>query len=153
MSPLWTAVFVCFAAVVAEGLFAGGGVREHLKSVRLPRGSPPFWLWVMIGIAYYAIFFTILLRLLSMPPSAWRTFALVLALVVLGANAVWNYFFFRKKDRKASLFFSIAYSAVAVVLILLLLRIDVTAASLLAVYGIYLIFANRWQYEMWRANQ
>jgi len=107
----------------------------------------------MIGIAYYAIFFTVLLRLLSMPPSTWRTLALVLALAVLGANAVWNYFFFRKKDMKASLFFSIAYSAVAVVLILLLLRIDVIASGLLTVYGIYLIFANRWQYEMWRANR
>jgi len=153
MHPTVIALLLCAAAVGAEGVLAGPGVRERLKTLRLPRGSPPFWLWVTIGLGYYSLFFVILQRLLSLREGSVRAAGLVLSVLLLAANAAWNYLFFRRRNVRAAQLFSFAYSGVAVVLLILLMRTDLVAAALLAIYVGYLIFANYWQHKLWLANR
>jgi tryptophan-rich sensory protein len=108
---------------------------------------------MIIGLGYYAVFFTILLRLLTSRDGAVRAVSLGLSVVLFAANAAWNYLFFRKKNVRAAQLFSVAYSAVAVVLLVLLMRTDSFSATLLSLYVVYLIFANHWQYKLWLANR
>ena len=73
------AAAICLAAAVLEGLYAGRGVRTRLEALRQPAHSPPFAGWVVIGIAYYAISFAVLFRLLRLEPSTLRAAALAAA--------------------------------------------------------------------------
>jgi hypothetical protein len=63
--PWLVAFLICLLAVITEGLLAGESVRQHLREIRLPCASPPMWLWLAIGLAYYVICYSILVRLLA----------------------------------------------------------------------------------------
>jgi hypothetical protein len=62
------AFVICVLAATFEGLCAGRDPLAKLGTLRQPWSSPPNWLWVMIGIGWYAICFTALARLLSARP-------------------------------------------------------------------------------------
>lgn len=132
---------------------AGPGVRQRFAQLRMPRLSPSLVVWSAIGIAYYLIYGVVLYRLLCMQPTGRRATALTLTLMVLLANAAWNYLFFRVQSLGKSLALSAAYSLGALVLLGLLTQLDRLAASVLSVYVAYLPYANWWGYAVWRANQ
>jgi tryptophan-rich sensory protein len=152
MSPWLTAFVVCLLAIIAEGLFAGNNVREHLRQIKQPRASPPMWLWIAIGLAYYVICYTILFRLFARSADGMRTVAVGLVIVILAANAFWNYLFFRAKNFLACLVLSLGYGVLVVALLVLLVRIDRTSAFVLLPYVAYLTYAGRLQYSIWRLN-
>lgn len=152
MSPWLTAFVVCLLAVIAEGLLAGSNVREHFRRIKLPPKSPPMWLWIVIGLAYYGICFTILVRLFARAGGADRRIAISLLFLLLGANAFWNYLFFRAKNFFACLVFSLGYGVLAVALLLLLAEVDRPSAFVLLPYVVYLVYAGRLQHSIWRLN-
>lgn len=152
MSPWMTAFLVCLLAVVAEGLLAGNRVREHLRQIRVPHASPPLWLWIVIGLAYYVICFTILFRLLARASGTGRDVGVAILVLLLAANAFWNYLFFRAKNYFACLVFSLGYGVLAVALLLLLANVDRTSALVLLPYVAYLVYAGRLQVSIWRLN-
>lgn len=152
MSPWLTALVVCLLAVIAEGLLAGGNVREHLRQIKQPRASPPMWLWIAIGLAYYIICYTILFRLFSLGRDGMRNVAVGFVLMILAANAFWNYLFFRAKNFFACLVLSLGYGVLVVALLMMLARIDRTSAFVLLPYVAYLTYAGRLQYSIWRLN-
>ena len=88
----------CAAGAALEGLCAGGGIKQRLAELRLPRYAVPFWGWVIIGGLYYVIAFMILYRLFSLPPSLPRNNAFALLGAIMFINALWNYFFFRTRN-------------------------------------------------------
>ena len=88
-----------------------------------------------------------------MQPTGLRATALTLTLMMLLANACWNYLFFRAQSMGKSLVLSAAHSLVALVLLGLLTQLDRLAASFLSLYVAYLPYANWWGYAVWRANQ
>ena len=149
-----TAGSICLLAAGAEGLFAGSGVRDRLASLRQPRLSPPFPIWVAIGAGYYVICFTLLYRLVGAvngpggPP--------ILALCCLGfllfVNALWNYFFFRRRDLRASLLLNIPYVAIAIVLAGSLASRGDGSIWVFAPYLVYLAYAVYYGYATWRLN-
>lgn len=47
------ALLLCILAAAFEGLCAGRDPLAQLKATRQPRWSPPNWVWVLIGIAWY----------------------------------------------------------------------------------------------------
>src|SRR5262245_431655 len=106
-----TTLAVCAAAAALEGACAGSGVRERLREFRTPRVTPPFAVWVAIGVAYYIVCGSILYRLLRMElRSMERTVALILLALVLVINAAWNVFFFRRRDLRASVLINFPYA-------------------------------------------
>jgi len=152
MHPALISFVICLLAVIAEGLMAGGDIRQHFRDLKLPKGSPPMWLWIVIGLGYYAICFTILYRLLSATGGTTRHVAIGLLIVLLAANAFWNYLFFRAKNLAATFYFSLAYGVVAIALLVLLSMIDRTSALVLLPYIAYLPYAGVFQYLLWRLN-
>jgi tryptophan-rich sensory protein len=152
MSPWLTAFVACLFGVIAESLLAGNNVREHLRQVKQPRGSPPMWLWIAIGLAYYIVYYTILFRLFARGGDGMHNLAVGLAIVILAANAFWNYLFFRAKNFLACLLFSLGYGVVVVALLVLLVRIDRTSAFVLLPYVAYLTYAGWLQHSIWRLN-
>jgi tryptophan-rich sensory protein len=147
------ATIVCVVAAAAEGVLAGTGVRQRFQELRLPAAAPPMGLWVLIGAAYYVVAFTILVRLQIVQRTDTARAAFVLLLVVLTANAIWNYVFFRAKNLAATLTLSVCYSVCALALQVLLALSDRVSAFVLLPYTLYLGYANWLQYEMWRLNR
>ena len=153
LNPTFLGVIICMAAAILEGALAGKGVRQRLAQLRMPPYSPPFALWIVIGLLFYAMCFLILRHTLSSGlGSPSQVFALVLTVVLLLANAFWSVLFFRWRDLRASFIAFVPYTLLVVVLAILLARIYPLGAILLSCYCIYLIYAIQWGYQLWRLN-
>ena len=153
LSATLLGVIICAAAAVLEAALAGEGARQRLAQLRMPPYSPPFALWLVIGFLFYAMCFVILRHVLStalVSPS--EMFALVLTVVLLLANAFWSVLFFRWRDLRASFIAFVPYAVLVAALVILLASSYPLGAILLSFYCIYLIYALRWGYLLWRLN-
>ena len=154
MIPTWAYALACCAgAAILETLFAGPGVREQIREIKMPRFAPPFWGWIAIGLAYYVMTFWLFTRLFQPPVTAARVVALCLLAGVLFMNALWNLFFFRRRDFGPAFGLSLFYSVVALCLFLVLLFADKSSALILLPYILYLGYANCYGYWVWRLNE
>ena len=153
LSPTFLSVIICFAAAILEGALAGRGARQRLAQLQMPRYSPPFTLWLIVGFLFYAMCFLILRHVLSIGlVSASQVLALMLMIVLLLANALWSVLFFRWRDLRVSFIAFVPYAVLVAVLVILLTRTYPLGAILLSFYCIYLIYATRWGYHLWRLN-
>lgn len=143
---------ICMLGAALEGLFAGSGIKQRLATLRLPSYAVPFWGWMVIGVLYYLICFSVLYRLFLLPPSPGRTAAFALIGAFMFINALWNYFFFRTRNLFHAYLLGLPYNAIALALFFLLLRIDRTAGWCLLPYILYLFYANIWGYRIWKLN-
>ena len=64
MNSLLWAIGICVLTAAIEGLCAGRAPMEQLKAIRQPRWSPPTFVWILAGLAWYGICLTALARLL-----------------------------------------------------------------------------------------
>jgi tryptophan-rich sensory protein len=143
----------CAAAAVSEGLLAGSEVGVRFSELVLPPLSPPLWMWAIIGALYYALFFFLLNSLLgSLPTPNLTLLALALVVLLLGANATWNWLFFREKDLWLSTVFYVPYAAVALSLAFVLFRLRSPLLRWYALYVAYLAYAGWWGVSLWRLN-
>ena len=152
MRPLVLTLTICAGAAALEGVLAGRGVKQRFLQLRMPRLSPPLKIWIIIGVAYYVICFVVLYRLLVLSPARLRSAALGLILIVLFANAFWNYLFFRLRSLRLSFIVGVLYSLIALRLLTLLHKLDRIAAWGFLLYTVYLLYANWWGYALWRTN-
>ena len=152
MNSTLLAAIICVVAAALEGALAGGGVRQRLAQLRMPPYSPPFGLWLVIGVAYYAICFIVLRHLLasSFTPSVVGALAL-LTLVLLG-NALWSVLFFRWRDLRASFVAFVPYALLIAALVALLAFTYPVGAALFLCYCVYLGYATWWGYRLWLLN-
>jgi len=153
LNPTVLGVIICVAAAILEGALAGKGARQRLAQLRMPPYSPPFGLWLAIGFLFYAMCFVILRHVLStglVSPS--QVLAVGLTIVLLLANALWSVLFFRRRDLRASFIAFVPYAVLVAALVILLARTYPLGAILLSFYCIYLIYATRWGYHLWRLN-
>ena len=119
----------------------------------MPPYSPPFGVWMVIGFLFYSMCFVILRQVLGTGlVSLSQVFALVLTVVLLLGNAFWSVLFFRWRDLRASFIAFVPYAVLVAGLIILLARTYPFGAILLSCYGVYLIYATRWGYHLWRLN-
>jgi benzodiazapine receptor len=150
--PIVYSLAICALGAALEGLFAGRGIRERLANIRAPSFAVPFRAWIVIGGLYYLICFVVLYRLFLVPPSHVRNVAFVLLGALMFINALWNYFFFRTRNLFHAFLLGVPYSAIALSLFLVLLRIDRIAAWCLIPYLLYLFYASIWGYRIWKLN-
>src|SRR5262245_1880373 len=151
LSPTLLGVIICVAAAILEGALAGKGARQRLAQLRMPPYSPPFGLWLVIGFLFYAMCLVILRHLISaglVSPS--QVLAFVLSVVLLLANAVWSVLFLRWRNLRASFIAFVPYAVLVAALVILLAKTYPVGAILLSFYCIYLIYATRWGYHLWR---
>jgi tryptophan-rich sensory protein len=68
-------------------------------------------------------------------------------------NALWNYFFFRRRDLRASLLLNVPYLLIAIVLAGSLASRGDGTIWVFAPYLVYLAYAIYYGYETWRLNE
>ena len=153
--PLIYSLGICIVSVALEGVFAGSGIKQRLAELRAPRLTPPLWGWIVVGLCYYVICFSVLYRLFSLSAASGLQQRVPLALLggVMLINAFWNYFFFRTRNLLHAFLIGIPYSVLAVVLFGFLLKFDRTSAWVLFPYLVYLFYANYFGYRIWKLNQ
>jgi tryptophan-rich sensory protein len=152
LKPTLSALFLCVAAAALESALAGSGVRRRLAELRMPPYSPPFSVWLLIGLVYYVICFVVLRHLLASVATVSERISLALLFVLLLGNAFWNVLFFRRRDLRASFIALMAYSVVVVALVVLLSSSYPRGAALFICYCLYLLYATWWGYRLWRLN-
>jgi tryptophan-rich sensory protein len=151
--PWAWALAACIVATVLEGALSGTNVKARFAELRQPPRSLPMWAWFIIGFVYYVLFFLTLNSLLgSLPMPGWTSAALALVAVLLGANAIWNWIFFRKKDLRLSVVLSALYILVAIALAIALFRLRNPLAGWYLIYVGYLAYSTWWVYSLWRLN-
>jgi tryptophan-rich sensory protein len=144
---------ICLVAALLEAALSGAGIRGRFSALRLPKPSPPLWMWPVIGGAYYVLYFFLIRSLLSQPATTWRAAAaLLLTSFMLAANAGWNWIFFRKKDLRLSFVYFIPYWLAALALETILTKLGDRLSGWYALYLAYLLYASWWGYQVWRIN-
>jgi tryptophan-rich sensory protein len=148
------ALIVCIAVAALEGALAGNGVRQRLAALRMPPYSPSFAVWILIGVAYYAICFIVLRHLLVANSRTLTQFlTLAMLILVLLANAFWSVLFFRRRDLRASFIAFVPYTVLVGGLVVLLAHSYPFGAALFMCYCVYLLYATWWGYRLWLLNR
>jgi hypothetical protein len=152
LPSLW-ALSICLAAAIAEGALSGTGVKARIGELRNPGFGPTVWVWVLIGMAYYVLFFFVLRSLLTLQPTIhWTVAAIALTTLLLILNAGWNWVFFRKKNLRWSFLFFGPYLTVALLLAVVLRLLGNPLLPWYLLYLAYLVWATWWSYRVWRLN-
>lgn len=143
----------CGFAAGLEGLCAGTKVKSYFAELKWPPYAPPLWVWSIIGVLYYVTFFFVLYRLFRRPLSnpVW-TATIILVLVMMLINALWNYVFFRARKLALSLAATGFAPLLDVALLICLSQLDKAAAWSLVPYLIYRIYSLWWSYSLWKMN-
>ncbi len=153
MSPVLLTIIVCSGAATLEGICAGTQVKPFFSSLTFPRYSAPLWVWSIIGGAYYLIFGFVLYRVLRLDDhSNIRSVTIALIITMMIVNALTNYVIFRARDLRTAFFIGALFPLLDFALLVLMLRLDSTAAIFLAPYLIYRIYAVYWGFALWKAN-
>ena len=152
-SAIVSALLICFAAAVLEGVCAGKNVRAFFLTVRIPKYSAPLWVWSIIGVIYYAIFGFVLYRLFRVGAGgALVRSGITLVVVMMALNALTNYVIFRARDLHRSFLIGAFFPILDVALFAILLQIDSPAALSLIPYLLYRVYGVYWGYALWKAN-
>jgi tryptophan-rich sensory protein len=153
MSPNIIAFLCCLGAAVLEGVLSGGSAKSRFAGLQMPAFSPSFPIWIVIGLAYYALCFLLLRYLFAMPersPSGQAAIGLII--VVLVCNGIWNYLFFRRRSLRASFVALFPYSLLVFILTGMVFQLYPLGGWLLTCYGLYLIYATWWAYRLSQLN-
>jgi translocator protein len=154
IAAIFSSLGVCMVGAILEGLAAGNNVKPFFAQLRFPAYSAPLWVWYIIGALYYFICFIVLYRLFRYHrPTALWIVALILILVVMATNALWNYVFFRAKKLRGAFVLGLPYGLVAIGLFFCLRQFDQVAAWALVPYLVYLIYGFCWGYGLWKLNR
>ena len=151
-TAVWTAVVVCALAAALEGVCAGRNIRGFFEAFRFPPYSAPLWVWSIIGAVYYAVFGFVLFRLLSVAPGPPTLAAVALIAAMMIANGLSNLVIFRARNLRLSYVIGCVFAGLDAVLLALVLRVDVLAASSLVPYLVYRVYAVWWGRELVRLN-
>lgn len=149
MNWLWAGL-ICIAFAALEAIAAGKDPAGALRSIRQPKWSPPFWLWAIIGVAWYVICLVSLARLVPLYAEApWPTFLLV---VLMAANGAWGIVQFRMKRFDLALLFGAPYAGLLIAFLWTVRPVDPLPFYLFAGYAAYLLYAAAWSWSIWRLN-
>ena len=144
---------ICIASAILEGIGAGKDVKGFFARLHSPRFSPPLWVWYIIGVVYYAMCFFLAYRILRHANDAIKYAALILLLVYMSINAIWNFIFFRARNMFYAFLIGLPYIPIAIGLFFSLLQFDLTAAYVFLPYLFYLIYATWLGYQNWQLNK
>ena len=103
-----------------------------------------------IGLAWYAICYTALVRLLGFWPEH-RAPVVLLAALMLG-NAAANLFQFRMKRLDLAFFWLGPYWLLLAAFLASACPLDRLTCVLFGVYALYQLYAAAWAYSLWRLN-
>lgn len=146
-----TALLICVAAAGFEALCAGRDPMGKLRALKQPGWSPPNWVWVLIGIAWYGICFTALVRLLPFWPAGKAPVVLLVLLML--ANAAANVPAFRMGRLDLALAFFAPYWLLLAAFLWAACPLDRLTCVLFGGYALYQPYAAAWGWALWRMNR
>jgi tryptophan-rich sensory protein len=145
------AALICVLAAAVEGLCAGRDPMGQLKTLKQPSWSPPTAVWVVIGVAWYGICFTGLVRLLPFWPEQKLPVLLLAGLML--ANAAANVPAFRMRRLDIAFYFFVPYWLLLGVFVWSACTLDRLTCTLFGIYAAYQPYAAAWGYHLWRMNR
>jgi tryptophan-rich sensory protein len=151
VSPWLLAGLIVIAAAGFEGLCAGRDPMGQLRAIKQPSWSPPTWVWVLIGIAWYGICLVGLARLLPLWPD--QRLPVILLVALMFVNAANNVPLFRMKRLDLALAFFIPYWPLLAAFLWTVWPLDGLTFTLFKIYSVYQIYAAAWAYQLWRMNR
>ena len=152
----WIVLFgwllLCYAVAVIGGWWTSAELRDWYLSLKRPRIAPPNWIFGPVWIVLYTLMALAAWEIWLLPPSAFRSKALLLFFVQLALNLLWTWLFFHEHD--------IANALADVLLLWLAIGAEMSlvyqdqpvAAWLLAPYLAWVTFAAILNYGYLRLN-
>ena len=150
MNRYLLALVICIGMAAFEGVCAGRDPMKQLRGLRQPRWSPPPLVWILIGVFWYAICFTALVRLLRTYDQNASPVWLLIAL--MAANAGANVPQFRMRRLDLAFLYLFPYWALLSAFIWCVRSVDPLSLGLFAVYAGYQIYAAAWGWSLWQLN-
>ena len=141
---------VCVTAAIFETVCAGRDPLAQLRRTKQPAWSPPGWAWLLIGIAWYVICFTALVRLLVFWPERPAPVLLLGALML--ANGFAGLLQFRMKRLDLAFLFLAPYWALLGLFLWTACPLDGLVCAMFGGYAVYQLYAAAWGYGLWRMN-
>ena len=148
MAPYIIGAASIVASAFLEGVLAGASPLKRLGALQQPWWAPPMWVWVVIGIVWYAICFVAVSRLIG----SSSLLSLVLLGVLMLGNVVANVPLFRMGRLDLAFYYLVPYWIVLAAFIASIWKIDAVSAALFCAYAAYQLYAAAWSYRLWAMN-
>lgn len=135
------------AAVLGNAFVGSDALRWFREDLDRPATLPPFRLFVVVGVVYYAIVGTVRYRALTRGDrrTAHLTFA------VLAGNELWNAVFFGRRSTRNGFLGTVAF-AVSLAALQRSVAEDRPSSALLAPYSAWVAYDLVWMWQLWRRN-
>jgi tryptophan-rich sensory protein len=146
-----SALVICAGMAVLERVCAGPNPMAQLRVLRQPRASPPLFVWVLIGVFWYAICFTALVRLLPIYDGHSASVWLLIAL--MAANAAANVPQFRLHRLDIAFLYLFPYWVLLGAFIWSIRHLDPVTLLLFGIYSAYQPYAAAWSWGLWQMNK
>ncbi len=142
------------AVTVAAGLGAAASVDAAAFYAELirPSWAPPAWAFGPVWTLLYTLMAVAVWLVWREPPSPWRTQALVLFWVQLGANALWSWLFFAWRLGAYALADALLMFALIAATMAAFWRIRRLAAGLMLPYLAWVGLASALTWSTWQGN-
>jgi len=139
IGPLLVAVAICLLFALFGTALIGESLGNWYGALDKPWFLIPLWAFGIVGAIYYVLFATVLYRILvHVDDYRGRTTSLVLTIIVLFLNELWNFGFFGLESTL------VGFLGIAVFLVPL--------TALVAVYWIWVLYDLAWTFALWRLN-
>lgn len=146
------AILVVVVAALFGALLTGDPTTGPYTSLAKPAWTPPLYAWLLVGAMYYIGMIITSARLLLRRGNRYALGALVLMLLVLLANELWNVFLFRLGRADLAFYSLTPFAALVAAAGLMAWRVDRLAGTILFIYLAWLIFDFAWTYQLAQMN-
>jgi len=151
VTPYLIALGICAVMAWLEGVCAGSDPMKQLRSLRQPPWSPPLFAWIVIGVLWYALCFTALVRLLPAYHQNASSIWLLIALMAVNAGA--NVLQFRIRRLDLAFFYLFPYWMLLAVFMWSVRDVDWPILTLFGIYAGYQLYAAAWGWSLWQLNK
>jgi benzodiazapine receptor len=147
----WLAL--CFAVAGISGRWTAAEVAGWYRTLHMPAIAPPNWVFGPVWTLLYALMAVATWRVTLTQPSHARNWALGLFLVQLALNFAWSLIFFRLHAIGPALAEILVLWAFIGASTLAFVRLNPTAAWMMAPYWAWVSFASLLNAQIWRLNR
>jgi benzodiazapine receptor len=152
IGPLLVAMAVCVLFALFGTALTGESLGNWYEALDRPWFLIPLWTFGIVGAIYCVLFATVLYRILVHVDDYGRFTSLVLTIIVLLLNELWNFGFFGMESLLVR-FLGIAVFLVPVTaLVMALTSYERFSAALVAVYRTWVPYDLTWTFALWRLN-
>jgi len=151
------ALLVSVTMCVLFALFGAALVGESLgtwyDALDKPWFLVPLWVFYIVGAVYYALFATVLYRILVyVEDRGVKAASLALTTSVLFLNELWNYGFFGLQSTLVGFLGIAVFLASLTALLLALRKHERFSAGLVAAYWVWVLYDLAWTFALWWLN-